>query len=147
VVFNDQIRPPTKVQKEEKLSILNTYAFTINQVPHVFGEYCFAGHKHKYMEKFTERRFPTLIRSKEQGRRPSTRLKLGKAPPRSDPCPAHSPPHEGGGEGTWSGGERPPCRRLSATPCSSGGMPPCRGGVARSSYQESPPAPPSSLYK
>ena len=49
-VFNDQIRPPTKVQKEEKLAILNTYAFTINQVPHVFVEYCFASHKHKYME-------------------------------------------------------------------------------------------------
>ena len=50
VVFNDQIRPPTKIQKEEKLAILNNYAFNINQVPHVFGEYCFVGHKHKYME-------------------------------------------------------------------------------------------------
>ena len=38
MVFTDKIRPPTKVQKEEKLAILNTYAFTINQVPHVFGE-------------------------------------------------------------------------------------------------------------
>ena len=35
VVINDQIRLPTKVQKEEKLAILNTYAFTIKQVPHV----------------------------------------------------------------------------------------------------------------
>ena len=66
-VFTDQIRPPTKVQKEKKLAILNTYAFTINQVPHVFGEYYFAGHKHKYMEQFTERRFSMLIRAKEQG--------------------------------------------------------------------------------
>ena len=71
-VFNDKIRSPTKVQKEEKLAILNTYAFTINQVLHVFGEYCFAGHKHKYMEKFTERRFPMLIYIKEQWRCPST---------------------------------------------------------------------------
>ena len=46
----DQIRPPNKSQKEEKLAILITYAFTINQVPHVFGEHYFVGHKHKYME-------------------------------------------------------------------------------------------------
>jgi hypothetical protein len=98
-VFNDQIQPPTKVQKEEKLAILNTYAFTINQVPHVFGGYYFAGrHKHKYMEKFTERRFSTLIRAREQERRPSTRLNRAKHPPRSDPGPAHSPPREGDGE-------------------------------------------------
>jgi hypothetical protein len=49
----------------EKLANLITYAFTINQVPHVFGEYYFAGHKHKYMGDFTERRFPTLICTKE----------------------------------------------------------------------------------
>ena len=46
-------------QKEEKLEILNTYAFTIDLVQHVFGDYCFVGHKYKYMKKFTERRFPT----------------------------------------------------------------------------------------
>jgi hypothetical protein len=97
-VFNDQIQPPTKVQKEEKLAILNTYVFTINQVPHVFGGYYFAGHKHKYMEKFTERRFPTLIRSREQRRCPSTRLNHAKHPPKSDLGPAHSPPCEGGGK-------------------------------------------------
>jgi hypothetical protein len=57
-VFTDQIRPPVKTQKEEKLANLTTYAFTINQFPHVFGEHYFVGHKHKYMEKFTERRFP-----------------------------------------------------------------------------------------
>jgi hypothetical protein len=53
VVLNDQIRPPIKTQKEEKLAILNTYAFTIDQVPHVFGEYYFAGHKYKYMGEAT----------------------------------------------------------------------------------------------
>ena len=46
-------------KKEEKLAILNTYAFTIDQVPHVFGEYCFVGHKYKYMGEYTIRRFPT----------------------------------------------------------------------------------------
>jgi hypothetical protein len=56
-VFTDQIQLPTKLQKEKKLANLITYAFTINQVPHVFGEYYFAGHKHKYMEDFTERCF------------------------------------------------------------------------------------------
>ena len=50
VVCIDQIRPPNKSQKEEKLAILITYAFTINQVPHVFGEHYFIGHNHKYME-------------------------------------------------------------------------------------------------
>jgi hypothetical protein len=54
-----------RFKKEEKLIILNTYAFTIHQVPHVFGEHYFAGHKHKYMEKFIERRFLTLICAKE----------------------------------------------------------------------------------
>jgi hypothetical protein len=87
-----------RYKKEEKLTILNTYAFTINQIPHVFEGYCFVGHKHKYMEKITEMRFLTLIRAKEQGRCPSTRLKPSKAPPRSDPSPAHSPPCEGGGQ-------------------------------------------------
>ena len=64
-VLNDQTRPPIKTQKEEKLTILNTYEFTIDQVPHVFGEYCFPRHKYKYMEKFTKRRFLTQICIKE----------------------------------------------------------------------------------
>jgi hypothetical protein len=64
-VFTDQIQPPIKLQKEEKLANLITYAFTINQVPHVFGEYYFAGYKHKYIEDFIERRFPTLFCAKE----------------------------------------------------------------------------------
>ena len=64
-VLNDQTRPPIKTQKEEKLTILNTYTFTIDLVPHVFKEYCFTGHKHKCMETFTERHFPTLICAKE----------------------------------------------------------------------------------
>ena len=49
-VITDQIRPPIKTQKEEKLANFNTYAITINQVPHVFREHYFVGHKHKYME-------------------------------------------------------------------------------------------------
>jgi hypothetical protein len=64
-VITDQIQPPIKLQKEKKLANLITYAFTINQVPHLFGVYYFVGHKHKYMEDFTERRFPTLICAKE----------------------------------------------------------------------------------
>ena len=31
-------------------AVLSTYAFTINQVPYVFGEHYLVGHKHKYME-------------------------------------------------------------------------------------------------
>jgi hypothetical protein len=53
-VFTDQIQQPIKLQKEEKLANLITYAFTINQVSHVFGEYYFVGHKHKYMEDFCQ---------------------------------------------------------------------------------------------
>jgi hypothetical protein len=41
-VFINQIQPPIESQKEEKLAILITYAFTINHY--------FAGHKHKNME-------------------------------------------------------------------------------------------------
>ena len=43
MVSIDQIRSPNKSQKGEKLAILITYAFTINQVPHVFGEHYFTG--------------------------------------------------------------------------------------------------------
>ena len=107
-VFTNQIRQPIKTQKEEKLAILNTYAFTINQVPHVYGEHYFAGHKHKYMEDFTERHFSMLICAKEQGRRPSTRLKLGKSQRGSNPGLALSLPCEGDGETAWSRGGRPP---------------------------------------
>jgi hypothetical protein len=77
VVFTDQIRSPIKLQKEEKLANLITHAFTINQVPHVFGEHHFASYKYKYMEDFTERRFPMLICTKEQGRHPPNQLKMG----------------------------------------------------------------------
>jgi hypothetical protein len=59
------------------LTNLITHAFTINQVPHVFGEHHFAGHKYKYMEDLIERRFSTLICAKEQGRRPPNQLKMG----------------------------------------------------------------------
>jgi hypothetical protein len=64
-VFTDQIRPPIKYKKEEKLANLITYASTINQVPCVIEEYYFAGHKYKYMKDFTERRLPMMIYAKE----------------------------------------------------------------------------------
>jgi hypothetical protein len=54
-VLNDQIQPPIKTQKEEKLTILNTYAFTIDLVPHVFGDFCFAGYKYKYMKRIHQK--------------------------------------------------------------------------------------------
>ena len=56
-VLNAQIRSPIKTQKEEKLTILNTYAFTIDQVSHVFGDHYFIGHKYKYMGEYTKKRF------------------------------------------------------------------------------------------
>jgi hypothetical protein len=61
---------PIKLQKGEKLTNVITHAFTINEVPHVFGEHHFAGHKYKYMEDFTKRRFSTLIC-------PPNQLKMG----------------------------------------------------------------------
>jgi hypothetical protein len=97
-VLTDQIRPPIKSQKEEKFANLIIYACTINQIPLVFGEYHFAGHKHKYMEKFTKRRFQTLICAKEQGRHLLNQLKKGKAPWGTDPCPTQGLPRKGGGE-------------------------------------------------
>jgi hypothetical protein len=77
VVFTDQIWSPIKLQKEEKLTNLITNLFTINQVPHVFGEYHFAGHTYKYKDDFTERCFVTMICAKEQGRHPPNQLKMG----------------------------------------------------------------------
>ena len=97
VVFTDQIRPPIKTQKEEKLTILNTYPFTIDQVPHAFGDCCFAGHKYKYMEKSTERHFPTQICAKDEWKGPSTQVIWAKDHPRSSPNPLSRPPREGGG--------------------------------------------------
>jgi hypothetical protein len=64
-VSTNQIQLPIKLQKEENLANLITYAFTINQVSHVFGEYYSADHKYKNMEDFTKRRFSTLICTKE----------------------------------------------------------------------------------
>jgi hypothetical protein len=52
-------------EKGEKLANLVTYALTINQVPHVFGDYYFAGYKHKYMEDFTKGAFETPICAEE----------------------------------------------------------------------------------
>jgi hypothetical protein len=59
------------------------------------------------MEKYTKRCFLTLIRTSEQGRCPSTWPNWAKLPPRSYPCPPHSPSCEDSGEGAWSGGGWP----------------------------------------
>jgi hypothetical protein len=59
-VFIDQIQPPIKWQKGEKLANLVTYAFTINQVPHVFGDYYFCGSQTQIHVVFTKRRFPNI---------------------------------------------------------------------------------------
>jgi hypothetical protein len=85
-VFIDQIRPPIKYQKGEKLANLVTYSFTINQVPHVFGDYYFAGHKLKYMWFSPKGAFQTPIHAKET-RKTSTKskAKLGEAPRSTDP--------------------------------------------------------------
>ena len=58
----DQIRPPNKSQKEEKVTNLITYAFTINQVPHVFGEHYFVGHNHIYGMTHRKALFDTDLR-------------------------------------------------------------------------------------
>jgi hypothetical protein len=39
--------------------LMHIYAFTINQVPHVFGDHCFAGLKHGYCGKYIKRHIPT----------------------------------------------------------------------------------------
>jgi hypothetical protein len=67
---------------------LCTYAFTIAPIPHVFGDYCFAGHKHKYMEKYTKRRIltrrnPELHTGIKE--RPINSDYLGAKPPKEQP--------------------------------------------------------------
>jgi hypothetical protein len=56
------------------------YAFTVNQVPHVFGERYFVGHKHKYMEKFTERCFPNANLRKGTRDTPIKSIQPGENP-------------------------------------------------------------------
>jgi hypothetical protein len=63
--------------KKGEISKLVTYAFTINQVPHVFGDYYFAGHKHKYMEDFTNRRFPNTNLRKRIRETPTKTFQIG----------------------------------------------------------------------
>ena len=58
-VLNDQFYLPNKTQNEEKLAILCTYTFAIDPISYVFRYYCFGGHKHEYMGKYTKRRIPT----------------------------------------------------------------------------------------
>jgi hypothetical protein len=64
-IFIDQIQPPIKLQKEEKLANLIIYEFTINQFHMYLENIILQVITHKYMEDFTERRFPTLICTKE----------------------------------------------------------------------------------
>jgi hypothetical protein len=42
-------------QKRGEIGNLKHYAFTIDLVPHVFGDFCFAGHKYKYMERIHQK--------------------------------------------------------------------------------------------
>jgi hypothetical protein len=44
VVTNDQIQPPIIVQNRRNKHTFDTYAFTIDLFPLVFGKTCFAGH-------------------------------------------------------------------------------------------------------
>ena len=50
-VLNDQIRPPITIQSGSNKQIFGTYAFTINLVPFVLEETCFAGHTFEYRWK------------------------------------------------------------------------------------------------
>ena len=68
------------MKKEEKLANLITYAFTINQVPHVFGEHYFVGHKYEYMEHQK-----ALFDADSRKEARETRLKMEKTPQGSDP--------------------------------------------------------------
>ena len=47
-VLNDQIRPPNNIQNGRNKQTFGTYAFTINLVPLVLEETCFAGHTFEY---------------------------------------------------------------------------------------------------
>jgi hypothetical protein len=84
--FKRQLR-----QKEEKLLYLCTYAFTINHVPHVFGDFYFACHKHKYSGKYTKRRFLTRCNTDMRKgiiKRPIYLDNLGEVPPKKWPMPS-----------------------------------------------------------
>jgi hypothetical protein len=66
------------VTKGEKLANLVICAFTINQVPYVFRDYYFAGHKHKYMEDFTKSRFPNTDLRKKIRDTPTKTFQTGR---------------------------------------------------------------------
>jgi hypothetical protein len=78
-------------KKEEKLTYLCTYAFIINQVPHVFGDSCFVGQIHKYSGKYIKRHIPTRRHEElHKGiiKRPIYPDNLGKVPPKEWPIPS-----------------------------------------------------------
>ena len=50
-VLNDHIRPPINIQNRRNKQTFGTYTFTINLVPLVLEETCFAGHTFEYKWK------------------------------------------------------------------------------------------------
>jgi hypothetical protein len=104
------------VIKGEKLANLVTYAFTINQSPHVFGDYYFASHKHKYMEDFTKRCFSNTDLCKRIREMPTKTFQIGQNTlghwSMSSPEPTMRRQWRSG----LVRGPPLPCWRLSATP-------------------------------
>jgi hypothetical protein len=70
-------------------------------------DYYFAGQKHKYMEKIHWKALSDADLRKGTRETPINSTQPGKAPTRSDPCPTHSPPHEGNGEEVGQGAPDP----------------------------------------
>jgi hypothetical protein len=114
-------------KKEEKLTILNTYAFTIDQVPHVFGDDCFAGHKYKYMGKATPKgAFWRWI--VQRINRKAHQLKSSRQNTTQGAAQEHSPTHHAKAVVRGLGRGRPhPMWSLSTTPSDGSCMKPCRG--------------------
>jgi hypothetical protein len=50
-VINDQIQPPITIQNRINKQTFDTYAYTIDLVPLVLEEICFAGHTFEYKWK------------------------------------------------------------------------------------------------
>jgi hypothetical protein len=130
VVFINQIWPLIKWQKGEKLANLVTYAFTINQVPYVFGDYYFAGYKHKYMEDFIKRRFPNNDLRKRIRETPTKTFQTRWNTMEQWSMSSLEPTTQRRWRGGSVRGQPLPYRRFSATPSSGGGMDTCWGGAS-----------------
>jgi hypothetical protein len=77
--------------KRGETSNLCTYAFIIDSIPHVFGDYCFVGLKIEYMGKYTTRRIPIRRNAKlRKGiiERPIYLDNLGAKQPKEQPRPS-----------------------------------------------------------